>query len=73
MSIKMTVFEINEKVKAGEVVAIPASYMGTFMVEAENHLEGENRFKMEVIKGKCFIGPSELEGKGWQMAKAQAA
>lgn len=63
-----TVLEIYERVKAGEVVAIPASYLGSFILEVEKHDIGEARFKIVTHKDKCLIGPSELESEGWQIA-----
>lgn len=66
-----TVFEICEKVKSGEVVAIPADYMGSFMLEVEKHNIGEARFKIVMNGDKCLIGPSELECQGWQIANQQ--
>ncbi len=63
-----TVFEIHKKVRAGEIVAIPASFLGSFMQEVETHKIDEARFKIVVSGDKCLIGPSELEGEGWQIA-----
>lgn len=64
-----TVLEIYEKVKAGEIVAIPSSYLGSFMLEVErNDIYG--RFKIVVDNDKCLIGPSELEEGGWQIANS---
>lgn len=65
-----TVFEIHEKVKSGEVVAIPASYMGSFMLEIERHNIDEARFRIVINGDKCLIGPSELEAEGWQIANS---
>ena len=65
-----TVFEIHEKVKAGEAVAIPSSFIGSFMLEVERHNLDEARFIIVVNGDKCLIGPSELESEGWQIANS---
>lgn len=60
------IFQLVQTINERGSVKIPASFAGTFMTQCE-HLDQDERFKMEISGDVCTISKSGLDAGGWQL------